>query len=83
MPHYHKWKGKIMAYYVALTDNPVQRKQQHGNPADWQQTGPLASEQAARAWERQYVGKPGYLGGPGGEGWKYGYWYTVTPQTIQ
>ncbi len=72
-----------MAYYVGLTDNPVQRKQEHGNPADWRQTGPFVSEQAARDWEKQQIAKPGCQGGPGSKGWHYGYWYTITRNTIQ
>lgn len=71
-----------MAWYVGLTDDPARRKQEHGNPSDWQQTT-FSSEKDARAWESQYVGKPGYLGDTGGAGWRYGYWYTVTPQTKQ
>ena len=32
-------------------------------------------------WEQSYTSKTGYQGGAGGSGWRYGYWYTVTPQT--
>lgn len=71
-----------MAYYVGLTDDPAQRKQQHGNPADWTVVGPFTSEQAARDWEKQQLTK-GHKGGPGGQGWRYGYWYTITAHTIQ
>jgi hypothetical protein len=72
-----------MAWYVGLTDDPARRRVEHGSPSDWQQTGPFATEAAARAWEAQYVGKPGYQGGPGGSGWRYGYWYTITLTTRQ
>lgn len=71
-----------MTYYVGLTDDPVRRKGEHGNPSEWQQT-PFNSESAARAWEQSYVTKSGYKGGPGGAGWRYGYWYTITSQTKQ
>lgn len=71
-----------MAVSVGLTDDPVTRRQQHGNPPDWQQTS-FSTEEEARAWEKQYVGKPGYQGGPGGAGWRFGYWYTITSKTIQ
>ena len=71
-----------MAWYVGLTDDPDRRKVEHGNPSDWQQTK-FTSETAARAWEQSYVTKPGYQGGPGGTGWRYGYWYTITPHTNQ
>ena len=72
-----------MAHYIGLTDDPAKRKQEHGHPTDWQQIGPFMSEQVARDWEKQCVAQPGYLGNPGGGGWKYGYWYTVTARTIE
>ena len=67
--------------YVGLTDNPKQRREQHGNPADWKQTPPFATELAARAWEKQQLAKPNTTGGPGGEGWRFGNWYTITSTT--
>ena len=72
-----------MTWYVGLTDDPDRRRAEHGNPPDWRQTGPFASEAAVRAWEAQYVGKAGYQGGPGGSGWQYGYWYSITARTSQ
>ncbi len=69
--------------YVGLTDNLAQRREDHGNPSDWRTTGPFASEAAARAWEKAELAKPGRRGGPGGAGWRYGYWYTITPGTRQ
>jgi len=73
-----------MAWYVGLTDDPDRRRQEHGNPPDWQQTDTqFATEADARAWEAKYVGRPGYQGGTGGAGWRYGYWYTITPSTVQ
>jgi hypothetical protein len=71
-----------MAYYVGLTDDPVTRKQQHGNPSDWTITGPFATEKTARDWENAQLAK-GHKGGPGGVGWRYGYWYTITSQTVE
>ena len=71
-----------MAWYVGLTDDPDRRRQEHGNPPDWDQAE-FAAEEQAREWEKRYVGKPGYQGGPGGGGWKFGYWYTITPETVQ
>jgi hypothetical protein len=70
-----------MTWYVGLTNDPDGRRQQHGNPSDWHQTEPFPTEKAARDWEAQYVGRPGYQGGPGGAGWRYGYWFTITPPT--
>ncbi len=71
-----------MAYYVGLTDDPKQRKQQHGNPSDWTVVGPFATEQQARDWEKRELAK-GHKGGTGGAGWRYGYWYTITSATIE
>ncbi len=75
-------RNSEMTWYVGLTDDPDRRKAEHGNPSDWQQTT-FNSEGRAREWESEYVGKPGYKGGPGGTGWRYGYWYTITPHTKQ
>ena len=71
-----------MSWYVGLTDDPDRRRQEHGNPTDWEQTQ-FSTEVKARAWEKKYVGKPGYEGDTGGAGWRYGYWYTITSSTIQ
>ena len=65
---------------VGLTDDPQQRKQDHGNPSDWSQKS-FSSENEARAWEKSMLAQPGYKGGPGGEGWRYGYTYTITSST--
>ncbi len=72
-----------MAYYVGLTDDLDRRRGEHGNPRDWQMTGPFLSEARAREWEQQQLAKLDVQGGPGGAGWRYGYWYTITPRTIQ
>jgi hypothetical protein len=68
--------------YVGLTDKPDVRKTQHGNPPDWWQKK-FETEKEARAWEKEMLDKPGYTGGTGGEGWKYGYTYTITENTTQ
>jgi hypothetical protein len=54
--------------YVGLTDDPVRRKKEHGNPEDW---------------EADLIRRDGYTGKPGGAGWKYGYTYTKTLSTVQ
>lgn len=69
--------------YVGLTDDPIRRRSEHGDPIDWQQAGPFASENAARAWEKEQLSLPGRQGGPGGSGWRFGYWYSITPYTRQ
>ena len=68
--------------YVGLSDDPEERKIAHGNPSDWWQRT-FSTEAEARSWEKDMLNKPGYEGGPGGKGWKYGYTYTITSSTIQ
>lgn len=66
--------------YVGLTDDPEERKIAHGSPADWWQRS-FSTEREARQWEKEMLAKPDYKGGPGGEGWRYGYTYTITYST--
>ena len=68
--------------YVGLTDDPTTRKQSHGSPSDWWQR-PFSSEREARIWEKAMIAKTGFTGGSGGEGWRYGYTYTITSSTRQ
>jgi hypothetical protein len=68
--------------YVGLTDDPETRKKQHGNPTDWLQKR-FDTEQEAREWEKQMLASSGYTGGPGGQGWRYGYTYTISKDTIE
>lgn len=68
--------------YVGLTDNPSRRKTEHGSPSDWTQQS-FYSENEARTWEKRMISLPGYRGGTGGDGWRYGYIYTITPNTVQ
>ena len=71
-----------MGMYAGLTDNPEQRKNEHGNPSDWKHYGPFQNENQARNWEKDALAK-GFQGGAGGKGWQYGYTYTITPSTKQ
>jgi hypothetical protein len=66
--------------YVGLTDDPQERKKAHGSPSDWSPRS-FSTEREARNWEKEMLGKPGYQGGPGGKGWRYGYTYTITSST--
>lgn len=66
--------------YVGLTNDPETRREGHGNPSDWWQH-PFSTENEARLWEKAMLAKPGYTGGTGGEGWRYGYTYTITSTT--
>ena len=74
---------RIGDVYVGLTNDLDRRKGEHGNPPDWQTLGPFLSEKSARDWEKHYLAAPGFCGGPGGAGWKFGYWYTVTNSTVE
>ena len=65
--------------YVGLTDFLKERRQSHGNPPDWWQRG-FTSEREARQWEKDKLAN-GYKGGVGGEGWHWGYTYTITLST--
>jgi hypothetical protein len=70
-----------MAKYVGLTDDLARRQREHGNPIDWKQFQ-FTSESEARTWEQRMLAT-GFRGGPGGQGWHYGYTYTITAQTTQ
>jgi hypothetical protein len=65
-----------MPMYVGLTDDPVRRWAEHGNPSDWHTFGPFQSEAKARDWEKDMLAA-GFQGGPGGSGWRYGYTYPI------
>ena len=67
--------------YAGLTDDPARRKAEHGNPPDWSQQS-FNTEQEARDWEKMMLDR-GYQGGTGGEGWRYGYTYTITSTTTE
>jgi len=68
--------------YVGLTGDPDRRRQEHGYPSDWYQRS-FNNENEARRWEQEMLSKPGYKGGAGGEGWSYGYTYTITSSTSE
>jgi hypothetical protein len=68
--------------YVGLTDDPATRKVSHGNPGDWCQRS-FDSEKEARDWEEEMIDNPGYSRGTVGEGWRYGYTYSVTRYTLE
>ncbi len=43
----------------------------------------FSDRKEARDWEKEMLSKPGYKGGTGGAGCKYGYTYTITSSTIE
>lgn len=69
--------------YVGLTDDPILRKEAHGNPKDWKQFS-FSSESEALKWEKETLAKPGHEGGLNdGRGWRYGYIYTISGATFE
>ncbi len=66
--------------YAGLTDDLARRRQEHGNPSDWQHEQTFSTEDAAQKWESD-MRDAGYRANPGGTGWRYGYTYTITPST--
>lgn len=67
--------------YVGLTDKPVEKKRDHGNPQDFKLAIHFNSKTAARSWEKRMLKGSGYKGGTAGKGWKFGYIYTITNDT--
>jgi len=76
-PYVHT--ARCIAKYAGLTDDPKQRRQDHGNPSDWA-VKTFSTEKEARNWEKA-MHDSGYKGAGGGAGWKYGYTYTITSTT--
>ena len=68
--------------YAGLTDDPKNRKQEHGNPYDWTQQA-FDSEIEARQWEKVMLSNPAYKVSTGGKGWRYGYTYTISTITVE
>ena len=70
-----------MRMYAGITDNPNRRKQEHGNPSDWQVLRSFSNEKEARDWVT-WMHQAGYYGaGRHSPGWLFGYTYTITPET--
>lgn len=70
-------------YYVGLTGDLERRRREHGSPPDWHATTAFTTEQEARQWEGNLLRRGDCRGGPGGTGWRYGYWYTITAATCE
>jgi hypothetical protein len=64
--------------YVGLTDDPIRRRIEHGDPPDWRVEHWFWQEQDARAWRQLEAQRPAHCGGPDRGGWRFGYKYTVT-----
>ena len=65
--------------YAGLTDHPLHRKLDHGDPPDWSQRR-FDSEEEALVWYRLMFIR-GYIGSGEGAGWRYGYTFTCTHTT--
>ena len=68
MPKKKKSPGRT----AGLTDDPKQRRAEHGNPEGWNQVRRFRTEKEAREWEEKMLAQE-YDGGTGGAGWRYGY----------
>jgi hypothetical protein len=62
--------------YAGLTDEPKRVKQENGNPRDFRVMQQFTSEAAALQWEKRMLAK-GYEQDTCGEGWKYGYTFSI------
>lgn len=58
--------GKYSIWTIGVTDDPVRRKTEHGNPQHWHQWD-ADTETAARNVEKYFLDK-GMKGAPGGAG---------------
>jgi hypothetical protein len=64
--------------FVGLTDDPEIRIRKHGNPNDWTLVN-FSSKEEATAWVKDMLNKKDYDGTLCGNGWRYGYLYTLDP----
>jgi len=65
--------------YAGLTDHPLHRKLDHGDPPDWSQCR-FDSEEEALVWYRLMFIR-GYIGYAEEIGWHFGYTFTCTRKT--
>ena len=63
--------------FVGLTDNPIRRRAELGDPPDWRVEHWFPKESDARAWERAEVVRPAHGAAPTGQGWRFGYKFTL------
>ncbi len=69
------------ATYVGLTDDLDMRARAHGDPPDFRVVATFPAEAEARAWLERTSAAVNCTTGVGGAGWRYGYVYTMTPDT--
>jgi hypothetical protein len=62
---------------VGLTDDPIRRRAELGDPPDWRVEHWFRQESDARAWERAEVLRPSHRAAPEGFGWRFGYKFTL------
>jgi uncharacterized membrane protein YkvA (DUF1232 family) len=63
--------------FVGLTDNPIRRRAELGDPPDWRVEHWFRQESDARAWEQVEVRRPSHRPAPEGPGWRFGYKFTL------
>lgn len=69
--------GILGSTFVGLTDNPIRRRAELGNPPDWRVVRWFGQESDARAWEQAEVMRPSHSAAPEGTGWRFGYKFTL------
>jgi hypothetical protein len=62
--------------YAGLTDDPAKRKRERGNPQDFRVIQQFTSETSARQWARRMLNQ-GCEQDTAGQGWKYGYTFSI------
>ena len=73
-------KENLGKKFVGITDKPLMTKTGHGNPKDWWQLL-FDKEEKAREWQERMAQRDGFVGQESGEGWRYGYTYTITEES--
>jgi len=66
--------------YCGLTDNPDQRKIEHGNPPDFRVVKTFTTESEALKWQNE-LQIMGFTCGNNESGWRFGYIYIMTLTT--
>ena len=63
--------------FVGLTDDPIRRRRELGDPPDWIVEHWFWKESEAQAWARAEAQRPEHSPAPTGNGWRFGYKFTV------
>ena len=75
-------KDNLGKKFVGITNQPMLTKKAHGDPKDWWQML-FDKEDKAREWQKRMAEKDGFVDGEIGEGWRYGYTYTISEDSVE